>query len=80
MIAKIIEFIGSLKPRAVDNKNTTIGGGVVGIALAALIGQLETASGCHFQEAFAGIDWMQIIGGVTTAVFGAMMTDAKKTV
>lgn len=80
MIKKIMEFFGTVKARTVDNKNTTIGGGVAGIALMAAIGQLETATGCHFKEAFAGIDWMQVLGGVSTAVFGALMTDGNKTV
>jgi hypothetical protein len=80
MIAKIFEFIGSLKTRAVDSKNTTVGGGVLGIGVMALIGQLELASGCKFQEAFMGLDWAQVISGVAIAIFGAMTTDAKKTV
>ena len=80
IIAKIFEFVGSLGARAKDNKNTTIGGGIGGVALAALIGQLETATGCHFKEAFMGIDWMQIIGYVLVQTFGAISTDAKKTV
>jgi hypothetical protein len=79
-MAGLFEFIGSLKKRTVDNKNTTIGGGVVGIAFAALIGQIETASGCHFQEAFAGMDWVQVAGYVMIQAFGAMTTDGKKTV
>lgn len=80
MIAKILSFIGSLKARAVGSKNTTIGGGIAGVALAALIGQLEVASGCHFKEAFAGIDWLQIAGFVFSQTFGVMVTDSNKIV
>lgn len=80
MITKIFEFLSTVKPRALDNKNTTIGGGVVGLLFAAMIGQIETATGCHFKEAFAGIDWLQVTGFAFSQVFGAMMTDAKKTV
>jgi hypothetical protein len=79
-MASIFEFIGSLGKRAKDSKHTTIGGGVAGVAFAALIGQLETASGCHFQEAFAGMDWLQVAGYVFMQSFGAISTDAKKTV
>lgn len=79
-IAKIFEFIGSLKTRAIDNPNTTIGGGAIGIGFAALIGQLETATGCHFATAFANIDWLQIAGYTVAQVFGASVTDGKKTV
>lgn len=80
IIGKIIEFIGSLKTRTVNNPNTTAGGIGIGVVLAALVGQLETSTGCHFQEAFAGIDWMQVIIGTASVVFGASVTDAKKTV
>lgn len=80
MLQKIVEFIGSLKTRAVDNKNTTIGGVTIGVLLAAFIGQIETATGCHFQTAFADVSWMQVLGGTFSAVFGAVMTDGKKTV
>jgi intracellular septation protein A len=80
MIAKLIELLGTLKPRVVDNRNTTIGGGVLGLGLMALIAQVETATGCHFKEAFMGLDWMQIISGTAVAVFGALTTDAHKTV
>lgn len=80
MIERILSFMSSLKARTVENKNTTIGGGVAGIAFAALIGQLETATGCHFAEAFAGLDWAQIAGFVFAQTFGAMVTDGKKTV
>jgi hypothetical protein len=80
MFKKIFEFIGSLKSRAFGNLNTTMGGGVVGVGLAALIGQLEAATGCHFQTAFANIDWLQIAGFVFSQSFGAMMTDANKTI
>lgn len=76
----MIDFIKSLKARIMTSKNTTIGGGVVGIAFAALIGKLEEVSGCKFQEAFVGIDWMQIAGFVFSQVFGALMTDSTKTI
>jgi len=80
MWTSIFKFFGSLKQRTVDNKNTTIGGGLAGVAFAALISQLETATGCHFQEAFAGLDWAQIAGYVAMQAFGAMTTDGAKTV
>lgn len=79
-MASIFELIGSLKKRAVDSKHTTIGGGALGLALAAVIGQIEAASGCHFQEAFMGIDWMQVAGYTVMQVFGAITTDGNKTV
>lgn len=79
-MASIFELIGSLKKRVVNSKNTTIGGGVAGVALVALIGQLEAASGCHFKEAFMGMDWMQVAGYVVMQVFGAITTDGNKTV
>lgn len=79
-MASIFEFIGSLGKRVKNNKHTTIGGGIAGVALAALIGQLETATGCHFKEAFMGVDWLQVISYVFVQSFGAVSTDAKKTV
>lgn len=80
MIAKIFEFIGSLKTRTVNNPHTTAGGATIGVLLAALVGQIETATGCHFQEAFVGLDWIQIMVGAASVVFGASVTDAKKMV
>lgn len=80
ILSKIIEFIKSIKVRTIENKNTTVGGGVAGVMFAAIIKQIETASGCHFAEAFAGIDWMQIIGYAVMQGYGAMVTDGNKTI
>lgn len=80
IISTILQFVGSLKTRTVNNPHTTVGGITSGVLLAALIGQIETATGCHFQEAFAGIDWIQVLVGTASVVFGASVTDAKKTV
>ncbi len=66
--------------RFFNNPKTTIGGGVVGVAAAALVGGLEEQLGCKFSEAFLGIDWIQIIIFVITQVFGALTTDANKRV
>lgn len=77
---KFNEFVKTIKIRAVDNKNTTIGGGVVGIVLAALVGQIEQASGCHFQEAFMGMDWIQVAVLTMSQAMGALTTDANKTI
>ena len=80
IIEKVLEFTKSIPTRTTDHLNTTIGGGVVGVGFAALIGQIETATGCHFATAFANIDWLQITGYVFSQVFGALSTDANKTV
>ena len=80
IIEKIIGVIGSFKTRTVDSPHTTVGGIGVGVLLAALIGQIETATGCHFKEAFVGLDWIQILVGAASVVFGSVVTDAKKTV
>lgn len=74
------EFVKTIKTRAVDNKNTTIGGGIVGIVAAAAIGQIEQASGCHFQEAFMGMDWIQVAVLTMSQAMGALTTDANKTI
>lgn len=60
------------------NWKTTLGGGVLGLVSASLINKLEESTGCHFQEAFAGIDWVQIIVYVLMQIFGAITTDANK--
>ncbi len=80
IIEKIIGVIGSLKTRTVESPHTTAGGIGAGVLLAALVGQIETATGCHFKEAFVGLDWIQILVGTASVVFGASVTDAKKTV
>lgn len=60
------------------NWKTTVGGGVLGLVGASLISKLEESTGCHFQEAFAGIDWVQIIVYILTQIFGIITTDANK--
>lgn len=77
---KAIEFLGSIKQRAVSNPNTTIGGGVFGVIGAALISKVEDLSGCHFSTAFANIDWMQVAFYVYAQAHGALSTDANKTI
>lgn len=74
------KFIKDLIFRFMKNPKTTIGGGIVGVAGAALIGQLEQQSGCHFATAFANIDWIQIIVFVLSQVLGGFSTDANKTI
>jgi hypothetical protein len=78
-IEKIIEFLGSIKQRAVDHPNTIVGGGVFGVIGAALLSKVEDLSGCHFATAFANFDWMQIAFYVYAQVHGALSTDANKT-
>ncbi len=75
----IINFLKSI-PFRVRNWKTTIGGGVLGVIGAALVGHLEQATGCHFQEAFAGIDWVQLLVFILSQIFGALTTDADKKV
>ena len=80
VLTKVLEFFKSIKTRTVDNKNTTIGGGVAGVAFAALIGKLEEMSGCHFAIAFANVDYLQLAVYVYSQVAGALTTDASKTI
>lgn len=72
-------FFSSLVERF-KNKNTTIGGGVAGIVLAAIIGKVEEMSGCKFAVAFGNIDWVQLVGFASMQIFGALTTDANKIV
>lgn len=80
LLQKCLEFIYTIKTRTVDSKNTTIGGGVAGVVFAAVIGKLEEISGCHFTTAFANIDYMQLTGFIFMQVYGALTTDADKTI
>lgn len=80
LFQKLLEFIRTIKSRAVDNKNTTIGGGVWGIVFAALVGKLEELSGCKFTTAFANVDYIQIAVFLYGQIIGALSTDANKTV
>jgi hypothetical protein len=73
-------FLNTIGSRIVGSPRTTVGGGVLGGLLALAIGKLETMSGCHFQEAFAGMDWAQLIGYIVTQGFGMIVTDSHKTV
>jgi hypothetical protein len=75
---QIGSFFSSVIGR-LQNKNTTVGGGVAGLVLVAIIGKIEEMSGCKFAVAFANIDWVQIVGFASMQIFGAMTTDANKT-
>lgn len=68
------------KERAIKNPGTTIGGGVLGVVVAALVGYLEEQAGCKFSVAFANIDWLQLVVFVLAQTQGALSTDANKTV
>lgn len=78
-MAKLMQFFATLGLR-IQNKNSTIGGGVAGVVLAAVIGKIEEMSGCKFTIAFGNIDWVQLVGFISMQIFGAVMTDANKTV
>lgn len=75
----VTSFFSSLSER-IKSKNTTIGGGIAGIVLAAIIGKVEEMSGCKFAVAFGNIDWVQLVGFASMQIFGALTTDANKTV
>lgn len=76
----VTAFFSSLVERITKNKNTTIGGGVAGVVVVAVISKLEEMSGCKFAIAFGNIDWVQLVGFASMQIFGAMVTDANKTV
>lgn len=71
-------LLQSIMYRVKGNPRTTVGGGVIGLVIAALISQIEEASGCHFAQAFDGVDWAQIIGFGVVQLFGALVTDGDK--
>jgi len=73
-------LIKELFERTAGSKKTTIGGGLVGIAAAALLLKVEEISGCNFSTAFANVDYGQIFVFVLCQVFGAITTDANKTI
>lgn len=66
--------------RILKNKNTTIGGGVLGVVVASIFAKLEEMSGCKFSVAFANIDWGQLFIFGIMQLFGAFVTDADKIV
>lgn len=80
LIAKGLMFIKTIRERAIDNKNTTLGGGVAGILFATLVGKFEEMSGCKFATVFGNVDWLQLAIYVFSQVMGALTTDANKTV
>jgi hypothetical protein len=73
-------FFSTILARITQNKNTTIGGGVFGVVAAALFVKLEEMTGCHLKEAFLGLDYGQLFVFGISQVFGALTTDANKTV
>jgi hypothetical protein len=73
-------FLNTIGSRIVGNPRTTVGGGISGVLFAILVEKLETMSGCHFTEAFAGLDWMQLAGFVFAQGFGMLVTDSHKVV
>lgn len=80
LITIVLNLFKTSKERTVNNKATTVAGGVGGVIMAGLIGKLEEMSGCHFVEAFANIDWIQLAVFGYSLVAGALTTDANKTV
>lgn len=80
IMSVVLGVFKSAKERALGNKASTVTGGVLGVAFAALIGKLEEASGCKFATAFANVDWLQVAVFVYSQVYGALSTDANKTV
>src|SRR5688500_7487633 len=74
----MLNFFKSIVSRVAGNRTTTVGGGVFGVAIAAAIGYLEELTGCKFAVAFGNLDYAQLIGFTISQVFGALMTDANK--
>lgn len=73
-------FLNTIGSRLIGSPRTTVGGGIAGMIFAMLIGKLESMSGCHFQEAFAGIDWGELAGYLFGQIFGIIVTDSSKVV
>lgn len=73
-------FMSSIMFRIFGNAKTTVGGGVFGVVLAAMFSKFEEMMGCKFSEAFANVDWGQLFVFGITQLFGALTTDANKTI
>ncbi|MEM4360111.1 MAG: hypothetical protein QXT45_06245 [Candidatus Bilamarchaeaceae archaeon] len=64
----------------IKNWKTTVGGGVLGVIGAGILGKIEEQTGCHFASVFGSIDWGQIIIFVLSQLFGLFVTDGDKKV